>query len=62
MDRLTESFGRKLLLAEKMLHQKEIQSEKQNKALEEELSLLPKIDLIINRTKELHKHVGVFFL
>jgi len=55
--RLTESLNHFLSVGDKMLQQREIQIAKMKAASEEEQSLLPKIELIVQRTKELQKDI-----
>ncbi|XP_064617573.1 CDK5 regulatory subunit-associated protein 3-like isoform X2 [Liolophura sinensis] len=57
VDRLTDTLKQKLQLADKMVFYQKQSVAKRNQALEEQRDLEPKLDVIIQRTKELQKQM-----
>ena len=60
VDRLTESLKDKLTLAEKMVASQEAVREKGENSLQDARDLQPKLNTLIEKTRELQRHVSFF--
>lgn len=57
MDRVTEFLQQKLKQSQLLALKKELMVQKQQEALQEQAALEPKLDLLLEKTKELQKLV-----
>ena len=60
MDRLRDNLKQTLNLADKMLFYEKEMASKRNEALGEQSALEPRIDVIIEKTKNMQKQVTVW--
>lgn len=59
VDRVTELLHQKLKQADLLLLKKDLMIQKRQEALEEQTSLEPKLDLLVQKTRELQKLVSI---
>ena len=59
MDRLKDSLRQTLTLADKMVFYEKEMVVRRKESVEEEREVLPRLDLLIQKTKEMQKQVSV---